>query len=307
MSVVTSPLVSEGPVDRIRTIDVASIVEGWRRFGCDVSRCFNSIQKLHLYRCRVSQLQFYHPCPIGDESLYAAIGKQPWYYGGDKWEFRAAVAAIQQAGLSRVMEIGCGSGKFLRYAETAGLEASGLDMNVAAVQAAREAGLAVASTTLAEAASRGLVYDVVCAFQVLEHVAQPIDFITDIVRLTKPNGLVVFCTPDGDGWLGERLQLLDLPPHHALRWGRAAYQFLTNLFPLHLESISTEPLSPTHMRDWALATLDPDPHDETLRVGRPAPFRTRLAARGLALLRDTWGTRRAAGGQSLMAVFRRHG
>jgi SAM-dependent methyltransferase len=305
MSPVESPLVPKSPVDLLRTIDAASIVREWEVFGYDASPFFQDIADINLYRCRQSQLQFYHPCPIGDEQLYAAIGKQPWYYNREKWEFLAAIDAIKRAGLTTVMEVGCGDGKFLRQAALAGLDAAGLDMNAEAVSKAREAGLHASTTTVSEVAAKGVLYDVVCAFQVLEHVADPAAFLADIVRIAKPNGMVILCTPDGDGWLGDRLQLLDVPPHHALRWGRAAYQFLTAILPLHLESIVTEPLTRSQTRAWAIATLDPDPPLKRVVIGRPTPYRKRLFGRCLAALRRYGGEHATTGGQSLMAVFRR--
>lgn len=302
-----SPLAPQSPVDLLRTIDAASIVRQWGALGYDASYFFRDIPDINLYRCRQSQLQFYHPCPIGDEQFYAAIGKRPWYYSGEKWEFLQAIAAVKRAGLTTVMEIGCGDGKFLRQAAAAGLDAAGLDMNAEAVSVARGTGLRASSMTVAEAASKGIQYDVVCAFQVLEHVADPAAFLADMVRLAKPNGMVILCTPDGDGWLGDRLQLLDVPPHHSLRWGRAAYQYLTTMLPLHVESIVTEPLTRSHSRAWAIATLDPDPPHGRVVIGRMPPYRTRLAGRCLAALRHFGGVDAAVGGQSLMAVFRRAG
>src|SRR5205085_2662662 len=42
------------------------------------------------------------------------------------------------------------------------------------------------------------VYDVVTAFDVLEHVEEPVDFMAGLSRLLKPNGLLFLSTPDLD-------------------------------------------------------------------------------------------------------------
>lgn len=274
--------------------------------GFDVAPELSGVDSIGLWRCRESQLQFYSPGPVGSEKLYEFLARREWYYAPDKWEFIRAARFLQAQACRSVLEVGCGSGAFLKIARNFGLNAEGIDLNSAGIAQANAVGLNASTSTMAELKSTGKRFGAACAFQVLEHVSRPAEFIAELVELVDPGGYVVFCTPDGDGWLGQRLQILDMPPHHVTRWGRAAFAYLPRVFPLDMVTLVQEPLAASHYGAWAATLVDPDPagSEAPLAMPRRLSVGKRLLVavlRGLQKLLPAF----SAQGQSLMAIYRR--
>lgn len=289
-----------------KLIDPESIIEAWGYQGLDVATELAGVTSLGLYRCCRSQLQFYYPAIVGTEKLYQFIARQSWYYSRSKWEFAAAAQLLHDHNCKSILEIGCGSGGFLESAAQHGILAHGIDLNSEAVQQARSFGLSATTESMGELLAKDRRYDAVLAFQVLEHIADPIAFIREALRLVAPHGYLLFCTPNGDGWLGDRLQLLDVPPHHVTRWGRAAFAFLPVLFPVRIVDMTTEPLQPQHYNAWAASLVDPDPmtHTGVVRCARKLSVKNRLLTMALRTARH-FAISPGRDGQSLLTLYQR--
>jgi SAM-dependent methyltransferase len=96
---------------------------------------------------------------------------------------------------TRWLEVGCSTGHFLEEASRAGLDAAGLDISTGAVELARRKGLKAQAGTLERLVTDGL-YDVVAAFDVIEHVPDPGGFLRLARRCLRPGGLLALTTPD---------------------------------------------------------------------------------------------------------------
>lgn len=96
----------------------------------------------------------------------------------------------------RLLDLGCGMGGFAVAAAQAGAEVTALDYHAAycAITATRAAQYALA-LPVAQAAGEALplperAYDVVCAWDVLEHVQQPDAVLAEVARVLAPGGAV---------------------------------------------------------------------------------------------------------------------
>lgn len=103
------------------------------------------------------------------------------------------------AGL-RMLDIGCGGGLLSepmarRGAEVVGADAAAGNIPVARLHAA-EAGLAIdyRHTTAEALAAAGERFDVVLAMEIVEHVADPLAFLSACKALVRPGGIVVCST-----------------------------------------------------------------------------------------------------------------
>ncbi len=149
-------------------------------------------------------------------------------YGGDyvrrnppyKWRaFLREVLRFRREG--RLLEAGCGFGLFLAEAG-AHFDCVGCDVSEYAVRQARArlpAALPLFCGSLpALELRRG--FDVLAAFDVIEHIADLPRVFANADRLLRPGGLLVFTVPVYDGPLGWLVDRLDHDETHVHRRGR---------------------------------------------------------------------------------------
>lgn len=108
----------------------------------------------------------------------------------------------------RVLEIGFGNGGFMAWARSQGADVSGIEINDAMLEAARQHGFEASATTLDELAERDLHYDLIVAFDVLEHwdTAELVHNFRLIRRLLRDNGIFLARFPNGQSPYGRAYQ-----------------------------------------------------------------------------------------------------
>lgn len=175
--------------------------------------------------------------------MYSRLATDDGYYVARKWEYNAALDDLR--GRQLILEVGCGSGSFMTLAkEEEGLLIEGLELNAEAISDAARRGLRVREATVEDAAKQSPgMYDAVCSFQVLEHVAKPKEFLDACCALLRPGGLLVLGVPNQNSYIRHMVNPLDMPPHHMTRWTRKPLQRLQAHFPLKLVRIDCEPLT----------------------------------------------------------------
>jgi SAM-dependent methyltransferase len=97
---------------------------------------------------------------------------------------------------ARLLEIGSGFGFFLKAARDAGFDATGVEFsaNGRAYARARFA-IEVGSDPIERRSFAAATFDVVCAFYVVEHLADPRAFLLEVHRLLRPGGLLFLRWP----------------------------------------------------------------------------------------------------------------
>lgn len=297
-----SPLSESEPVVVERKIAATEIIAKYARYlGIDIRDDLHGCETVLLCRGRQSQIRFFWPQTVaGGSRFYERLMARESYYLSDKWEYGAACGAIPAR--QRVLEIGCGTGEFLARLRTLGHDGVGLEINDKAVRQGVAAGLDIRLGRIEEfAESNEDVFDVVCAFQVLEHVVDPRSFIEASLRCLRTGGLAIFAVPNGEGPLSALDVALDMPPHHMLRWNTAAFQYLTHCFPIVLEDIQYEPLSQLHVGMLATACFN---HLSLPQRGWNA-FRRKVMATLAARYWKRYFSELHVKGHTLLAVFRK--
>ncbi len=125
------------------------------------------------------------------------------------------------------------------------IDAYGLELNNEAVKICLEGGLKVFNQLLEEHNNEHAdSYNVVCSFQVLEHVPDPESFIQNCITAVKKGGKIIFGVPNNNPYIFKRdkLHTLNLPPHHMGLWSEKAFLNLPKYFAIRPLQILIEPL-----------------------------------------------------------------
>jgi SAM-dependent methyltransferase len=287
--------------------DVAQMYQ--KHFGYLPTVELSGIKDFDYRYCRACDLRFFWPPRTGSEEFYAALQRQPWYYLADKPEYRMAHKYIPRS--CKLLEIGCGSAAFA--STFAAVDYTGLEFSPDAIRAAARNGHTVLQTSIQEhAAEYPERYDIVCAFQVLEHVSEVNSFVAASVRVLKPGGNLIYCVPSAETYLARmRNAILNMPPHHMTHWTDRALENIGNLFNIELLALQHERLANMHRIDYAACLVSNSLHsllgrehrmlDNSvieLMLGKVSYRLGRLLARGIT---DTMSPQ----GHSVLAVFRK--
>lgn len=172
----------------------------------------------------------------------------------------------------RLLEVGCMHGDFVYQARAVGFEAHGIDLSQTAVEQAnhRMPGLISHGTLDASFAADSL--DVIAAFNVVEHMDRPDEFLKQAVRTLRAGGVLIVETPAQESVYHHVLFLrgrarpegeVDIGIHpgtHIFKFGRRSWT--TILRDRAFEILEVSPRS-TPMREL----LAKNPGDWKLRAG----------------------------------------
>jgi SAM-dependent methyltransferase len=231
-----------GPAQRETSLSISHIAAMYElKCGIDVRRCFPT-ESLDLYKCQTTGYRFWRPVGVaGDEQFYRDLSAAwPQYYPDWRWEYQHVPARVKRG--DRLLEIGSGRGYFLRFIEERVKSATGLELNREAIVEKVCRAAVLPMTIEAIAAQAGEKFDVVCSFQVLEHIPQPDAFLRACVAALAPCGQLILSTPNSDHVAFQRKEdAFDLPPHHIGHFSLEVYAKLAKLYGLELERVFVEP------------------------------------------------------------------
>jgi 2-polyprenyl-3-methyl-5-hydroxy-6-metoxy-1,4-benzoquinol methylase len=129
----------------------------------------------------------------------------------------------------RLLDVGCSCGYFLEVAVEHGYEVRGLEFSESAIAAAvaNVRGRIVRAGTNQLRGEYESSYDVITAFDIIEHLEDPRQFLGETARLLRPNGALVISTPDAEHMLrylmASRWPMLQ-PMQHLTIFSRRALQ-----------------------------------------------------------------------------------
>lgn len=151
--------------------------------------------------------------------------KTSWYYSIDTWDKAYAVQIIEQLGAISVVEVGCGDGAVLEILQKKGCIVRGIELNPDACARCRVRGVDVHSALDGFIGMRFSGIDVLMMLQVLEHISNPMEWMSQYVADLDPK-YVLIAVPGSETLLGRTSDPLVWPPHHATLWSRRSLRIL---------------------------------------------------------------------------------
>ena len=234
-------------MDRLTPGDLVRLHERMGvRLSEEARHSFGTAEEVRHLRCTGCGFQHFDPVLPGNAAFYRDLQDQlECYYPDDSPSFFLALDLARRAGAKNVMDLGCGAGRFLDRAKAAGLATHGLDLNGQAVAQARSRGHSVLAATAEDyaASQPESRFDLVTAFEVLEHLSDPSAFFRDAARLVRPGGHLAIAVPNDEGiyrWF--RLEPRQWPPHHLSRWRRQDLRRVGELHGLELVDLRADAL-----------------------------------------------------------------
>ena len=110
---------------------------------------------------------------------------------------RLALMADHLVPSARLLEVGASARQFLHHARSRVASVSAIELDVGCCTfMGEELGIPAESDFLADSSFAGGAFDVVCAFQVMEHVPDPVGFLEDLRAATSPGGVVYIEVPN---------------------------------------------------------------------------------------------------------------
>ena len=234
--------------DNVPTIEkhkIENLKRLWVSSGIDVN---NELGKdyLEVYNCTNCGLRFFDPILAGGDKFYSELGKFDWYYnhpGKTEYDF---VQQYMKDGM-KVLDIGSGRGVLSTKINNK-VEYTGIELSTKAVELAKEDGINVIKENLAiHVKKHQNYYDIVCLFQVLEHMTELDNFLECIYSTLKNDGLFVIAVPDNDGFASKTPNYtFNLPPHHTILWTEKSLRYLAKKYNFENVTVNREPLQDIH-------------------------------------------------------------
>lgn len=163
---------------------------------------------------RKAYAELYYPKAEGHRSAYENTPQEIL-----RQVFQRLAGELGSLSGKKILDYGCGIGSLCRVALKYGMRPTGIEADpVAREQAGRSASFAVYENLDALRATEPAVeFDMVCLWEVIEHLRDPWQDLENLRRVLKPHGRVVVSTPNANGWkarlLGRRWENHVNPTH----------------------------------------------------------------------------------------------
>ncbi len=221
-----------------------------KSYGIDVSYLFQGVNSIDYKEHESSGIRYFDPALPADSGFYEKMQRFDWYYQKSKSEYNTASKYTKNR---NILEIGCGYAYFYDHSDAD--EYTGLEYSQQAIDTISQrsiAGLKLHKEDIEKhTVNNSDKYDVVCSFQVLEHVPDPISFIESSLACCKIGGYLILSVPAYDSFIRyAKNSILNMPPHHLTHWPDRAFKYLEEKYEVELVELKHESLDAIHMQGF---------------------------------------------------------
>ncbi|MDI6717448.1 MAG: class I SAM-dependent methyltransferase [Patescibacteria group bacterium] len=181
---------------------------------CDSKNIKNVILKEYTgYKCLNCEVEFVWPQPTKEElsKIYQDGYYKSWGVEGNKNDevrlmkiatskkYLKAVKKYKEKG--KLLDIGCAFGYLLEAAEESGFDIYGVELSRFSSDFAQKKFVSkIFNGELKEAKFPENNFDVIVMSDLLEHIPKPVEFLIEVKRIIKKDGVIVIITPDTDSF-----------------------------------------------------------------------------------------------------------
>ncbi|MFC1559020.1 class I SAM-dependent methyltransferase [Gemmatimonadota bacterium] len=168
-----------------------------------------------LVKCTVCGLVFVSPLPEEDEikrineSIYSCDDYREIYLADacffrrwSKDKLKTIEAFCPRKG--KILDFGCSCGHFLEVARKRGWDIYGVEMNpINADYAQKRLGDKIFKGTIEDGPFASDIFDVITLWDVLEHIAQPVEFLRRLQKRLAPSGIICIQAPNIESYISD--------------------------------------------------------------------------------------------------------
>src|SRR3989441_634128 len=151
-------------------------------------------------RCRRGVLDSYGYRGLAHDSTERFLGQAMRFVPPVWEECEETVHSVPGPPRGLLLDIGCGDGYFLRIMRDLGWTVQGLEPDPKAAAFARAYGLDIIQSPIERASLPSNAFDVITTSHVVEHVLEPVTFLSVARRALRPDGLLYVFTPNAESW-----------------------------------------------------------------------------------------------------------
>jgi SAM-dependent methyltransferase len=214
------------------------------------------------FHCQRCGYGFARPYRAGNELIYSALYYEDFSYPEDKWEYSRALEIIRdlysagdgrygsqapQAGGATLLEVGAGNGSFLDKISSDDFPAPNIystEFSDAGAKAIRKKGYHCFNRAVQDLAQENIPrFDVICMFQVLEHMDNLDPVFRSLNHLGRSSSHLIIAVPNGRlRFFYDRMGVhLDVPPVHVGRFMKRTFHFLGEKNGWQVNGLYVEP------------------------------------------------------------------
>jgi 2-polyprenyl-3-methyl-5-hydroxy-6-metoxy-1,4-benzoquinol methylase len=169
----------------------------------------SGFEKAHLVKCDSCSFVFSQQIPTNQELIeyYSGYGRNDYLSPLTIKRYNELLDKFETyRNTNNLLDVGCGIGYFLEEAKKRGWNVYGTEYTDEAVKICKAKGISIEQGILNTANYKEIEFDVITSFEVIEHINNPKEEISNFHTLLRQGGLVYVTTPNFNSLLRYRLK-----------------------------------------------------------------------------------------------------